>query len=97
MKEKKVVMKYKGVTLSETDVKEFMFTAMRYAVYCTHEGVTLMFPFGTKKEFKDAVNGVHPYSPDTKVDVAYLSMATGNWGYVPIKEFKDFAINNQYK
>lgn len=83
--EQNIVMKYKGIILSENTFAGYLWGEGAYAVYVGDK----KFPFKTIKEFKDAVNGVNPYKDICKMTVPY--MENGKWGNgVEVEKFADF-------
>lgn len=80
-------LKYKGVTLYTNDFGSIVNGESLYVVICGNK----KFPFKSIKEFKDAVNGKTIYPKNVIYEVAYIE--NGDWGTIPLDEFKNFALN----
>lgn len=82
------ILKYKGVTLSENNLGNYLAGEGRYAVYCG----TKKFVFDTIKAFKDAVNGINPYKDVCRMTTPYIE--NGKWGGVDVEQFRKFILEN---
>lgn len=86
------VMKYKGVVLKENTVSGNLAGEGAFAVYLK-DGSRI--PFNSKKDFKDAVNGINPYAPVpygiNRID------ANNDWkDACCVEDFKEYALENQF-
>lgn len=86
------VMKYKGVVLRENTTSGNLAGEGAYAVLLANGS---RIPFKSKKDFKDAVNGINPYAP---VPYGINRIDTNNdWkDACRVEDFREYALENQF-